>query len=153
MSRGFFGVAVYRPKNEINIGTLWRTANLMGASFIATIGHRYRAQSSDTLHSPDHVPLFHYQRFEDFRNNMPYNTSLVAVELTPESKGLKNFVHPERAIYLLGAEDNGIPPEVLDRCRFAIKIETERSLNVAVAGSIVLYDRSTKTHFQERVIA
>ena len=27
---------------------------------------------------------------------------------------LKDFVHPDRAIYLLGSEDNGLPKSVLE---------------------------------------
>ena len=59
---------------------------------------------------------------------------------------LKSFVHPERAIYLLGAEDHGLPGEIMDKCHKIISIETIRteSFNVAVAGSIVMYDRFSK---------
>lgn len=144
MSRGFFGVAVYHPKTEKNIGTLWRSANLMGAAFLATIGRRYKFQSSDTLNSPDHVPLFHYESFADFHSHAPNSCPLVAVELTEAAVDLPAFSHPERAVYILGAEDHGLPEKVLDVCRHTIKIPTPRSLNVAVAGSIVLYDRVAK---------
>ena len=140
--RGFYGIAVYHPKTEVNIGTLWRTANLMGARFLATIGHRYRRQSSDTLNTTDHIPLFAYDGFEDFRAHLPEGTILVAVELDDSAVMLEDFKHPERAVYLLGAEDTGIPPNILARCHRIVKINTPRSLNVAVAGSIVAYDRN-----------
>ena len=38
MSRGFYAIGVYKPKKEVNIGTLWRTANILGASLIFTAG-------------------------------------------------------------------------------------------------------------------
>ena len=59
---------------------------------------------------------------------------------------LSNFVHPTRCVYLLGAEDYGIPREYLSRCRYHLSIETMgiASLNVSTAGSIVMYDRYSK---------
>lgn len=51
MTRGYFGVAVYRPKTEANIGTLWRSATAYGAAFLATVGQRHQRQASDTCYS------------------------------------------------------------------------------------------------------
>ena len=58
-------------------------------------------------------------------------------------KNLKEFHHPERAIYLLGAEDHGIPPAILKKCQHTVSLKSVRteSFNVAVAGSIIMYDR------------
>lgn len=139
--RGYFGVVMYQPKTSHNWGTLLRTANLMGADFIATIGRRYKNQSSDTLKTQLHVPVFHFESFEDFRNHAPAECNIVAVELNDKSRPLKNFVHPERAVYLLGAEDHGLPQAILDKCQHIIQLEGRYSMNVAVAGSIVLYHR------------
>ena len=59
---------------------------------------------------------------------------------------LDEFEHPENAVYLLGSEDNGIPPRVLEACGACVALSAERyaSYNVAMAGSIVLYDRLAK---------
>lgn len=141
MNRGYFGIAVYNPKTETNIGTLWRTANIFGAAFIATIGRRYRKQSSDTMKTPRTIPLFEYATFEDFQKNIPFDCELVGVELTPKSKELKDFSHLERAVYLLGAEDNGIPENILAKCHRVVRMAGESSMNVAVAGSIIIYHR------------
>jgi tRNA G18 (ribose-2'-O)-methylase SpoU len=68
------------------------------------------------------------------------------VEFDPRARPLDRYVHPERACYLLGAEDTGLPKHVLDRCRDLVQIPaTAYCLNVAVAGSIVMYDRAAKT--------
>lgn len=139
--RGYFGVAVYHPKNEINIGSLWRTAQLLGADFLATIGRRYKQQASDTMKSTRHLPLFHHADFEAFKLGLPADCLLVGVELVPSAPLLADFEHPERAVYLLGAEDTGLPAEVMRRCHRMVRLPGERSLNLAVAGSIVVYDR------------
>ena len=49
MKRGFFGVGIENTKTHQNIGTLWRSASIMGASFMFTIGKRYKKQASDTM--------------------------------------------------------------------------------------------------------
>jgi tRNA G18 (ribose-2'-O)-methylase SpoU len=142
MSRGFFAVGVYHPKNGVNIGTLWRTADIMGAAFVFTVGRRYKEQASDTRKTPRHTPLFHFADVEDLRAHLPESCILVGVELADRAQNIRAFSHPERACYLLGAEDNGIPELVQGRCHRLLKLDGEESMNVSVAGSIVVYHRS-----------
>ena len=146
MSRGFFAVGIYRTKTEPNIGTLWRSANLYGAAFVFTVGRRYNSQASDTMATPKHTPLFHFDSIADLREHLPWSCPLVGVELDARSQPLSSYEHPERAAYLLGAEDEGLPPRVLSVCHNVVQIEAEQpwSLNVAVAGSLVVYDRHIK---------
>jgi len=139
--RGYFGVAVYHPKRSINVGSLWRTAHILGAKFLATIGHRYRNQASDTVKATRHTPLFEYESFDKFYENIPRDCKLVGLELVPEGISIEKFSHPHRAIYLLGAEDHGLPEQVLARCHHLVRLPGTFSLNLAVAGSIVIYDR------------
>lgn len=141
--RGYFGIGVYHPKTESNIGTLWRSAYNFGASFIFTIGRRYKKQSSDTVKAYRHIPLFEFDDYEDFKKHIPYSCIPVFIEQTDTSRSLKNFVHPEEAIYILGAEDHGIPNELMKGFP-VVEIDTPMCLNVAVAGSIIMFDRSNK---------
>ena len=142
MRRGYFGIGIYHTKNSINVGTLWRSAQNFGAAFLFTIGRRYQRQASDTLHTWKHIPLIHYETFSDFLSCRPFDCLLIGIEQTEESMSISKFSHPERAIYLLGAEDNGLPSEVLDECQKVVHIDTPMCLNVAVAGSIVMFDRN-----------
>lgn len=70
-------------------------------------------------------------------------SAVVAVELTDESVRLADLpVARQRTVMLLGHEHSGVPPEGLDRADLAVEIPmvgTGHSLNVAVAGSLVLY--------------
>jgi hypothetical protein len=53
--------------------------------------------------------------------------------------------HPERACYLLGAEDYGLPAEIIARCEFAVRIPgAAYCLNLASAATIMMYDRISK---------
>ena len=142
-TRGYFGIGIYQTKTAVNVGTLWRSAQNFGADFIFTIGKRYIKESTDTTKATRHVPLYHYTNFEDFEAHLPKEARLVFVEQTKDSKNIGNYIHPERAIYILGAEDNGITENIM-RGHQKIFIDTPMCLNVAIAGSIVLYDRTNK---------
>ncbi len=144
MSRGYFGIGILNGKTEVNYGTLFRTAQIFNAAFVFTIGKRYKKQCSDTMKSYRHVPTYHYLGFAEFLRNIPHSCPLVGIEIQTESVPLTQFVHPERAIYLLGAEDSGLTRVAMERCQSIVSIPGDRCLNVAVAGSIVLYDRISK---------
>jgi len=141
--RGYFGVGIWFPEKECNVGTLFRSAFAFDADFCFTIGRRYTRQSSDTSHSSRHIPCFNYLDQDDFMKHRPLNSRLVCVELADKSFSLPAFAHPEQAIYLLGSEGGGLPDELM-KSHPCVQIPTSLCLNVAVAGSIVLYDRRAK---------
>lgn len=147
--RGYCGIGIEGAKTVANLGTLWRSAYTLGADFIFTIGDRYHPQASDTVKAYRHIPYFRYRDWEDFHDHIPYDCQLVGVELTASARRLETFVHPERAIYLLGPEDGGLSKRALDHCQHIVKFTSTYCLNVASAGTVVLYDRQTKTVFQE----
>ena len=142
--RGYFGIGIFHGKTEANIGTLWRSAAILGADFIFTIGRRYKAQSTDTMKAPRHIPLYHYTDYDDFFAHLPKDCPVVAVELSENSIPLERYEHPERCVYLLGAEDHGLPDNILIRCRETVQLVGDYCMNVATAGSIVMYDRAVK---------
>ncbi|TSE10425.1 RNA methyltransferase [Aquimarina algiphila] len=137
----FFGIGIQNGKTPENLGVLWRSAQNMGASFIFTIGNRYAKQASDTHNAVKSMPYFHYNTFDDFYHHLPKGAMLIGVELTDKAEPLETFKHPKRCVYLLGAEDHGLSKKAIEKSRFIVKFRSELSLNVAVAGSIVMYDR------------
>lgn len=143
--RGYFGIGIENTKTKANIGTLWRSAYSLGASFIFVIGNRYKHQASDTVKTMKHIPLYHYDTFEEFYKSMPKDCMLIGVDNLSGARELEGYGHPERAIYLLGAEDNGLTKKALEHCHSLVKFNSTYCLNVSVAGSIVMYDRQTKT--------
>lgn len=146
--RGYCGIGIVAGKTPENLGGLWRSAHAMGANFIFTVGARYpsRGQPTDTTSAWKHVPFFEYTDILAFANAVPRGCSLVGVECDDRFviSNLVHYQHPERAIYLLGAEDRGLPSEAIALCDDLVEIPSTYCLNVATAGSIVLYDRSTK---------
>lgn len=144
--RGFFEIGVYRGKTEANIGTLWRSAYQLGAVGIFTIGKRYTHQASDTCKAYRNIPMREFVDWQQFNDNRPYDAILIGIETG--GMPLYRFTHPLRAVYLLGAEDSGLPPDILAKCQCVVSLEALQafSYNVAVAGSIVMYDRMQKEY-------
>ena len=140
--RGYFGIGVYNIKHKCNLGTLLRSAYIFGASFVFVIGKRFKKQASDTIKSYRHIPLFQYKNMEEWKENIPYDCIPICVEISNKAIKLNKFIHPERAIYLLGAEDHGLPEKILkDYQTIIIPTHRDFCLNVATAGSVIMYDR------------
>ncbi|OBX22686.1 MULTISPECIES: RNA methyltransferase [Bizionia] len=137
----FFGIGIQNGKTPENLGVLWRSAQNLGANFIFTIGNRYAKQACDTHNAVKAMPYSHYETFDDFLKNLPKGARIVGVELTDQAENLETFHHPRRCVYLLGAEDHGLSNQAIEKSHFLIKFKSELSLNVSVAGSIVMYDR------------
>jgi tRNA G18 (ribose-2'-O)-methylase SpoU len=77
----YFEVGVYNARNQINIGTLWRSAYQLGAAGIFTIGRPYSHQTSDTSHAMQQIPMRHYLTFDDFLVARPVGAALVGIEM------------------------------------------------------------------------
>ena len=142
--RGYCGIGIAHPKTGVNVGTLWRSAYSLGAAFVFTVGRRYDRQASDTTAAWRHLPLYHHLTLDALIDGLPYGCRLIGVELDPLAVPLDRFAHPERAVYLLGAEDYGLSPAERERCHALVQLPGTVCLNVATAGSIVLYDRTVK---------
>ena len=143
--RGYCGIGIVHGKADVNIGTLLRSAQSFGAHFVFTIGRRYTRQSSDTGKALRHLPVLHFTTLDDLVAHLPLGCRLVGVELGNGARPLGPYVHPRCACYLLGAEDHGLTADAIARCDELVEIEGGTyCLNVAVAGSILLYDRARK---------
>jgi tRNA G18 (ribose-2'-O)-methylase SpoU len=139
--RGYFGVGSDGLSKAMNLGNLMRIAHAFGASFFFTVGGRVRLADaqSDTSASSGHVPLYQFASPAELR--LPQGCELVGVEITDDAIDLPSFKHPPRAAYVFGAERMSLSPETLARCAFVVRIPTRFSINVGMAGAIVMYDR------------
>jgi len=139
--RGYFGIGAERISKPLNLGNLIRSAHAFGASFVFTIGAHPDALdfSSDTSKSLSRLPYYHWGTADDMR--LPSDCRLVGIELIEGAEDLPCFRHPLKAVYLLGPEKGEISKSLLERCDHLIQIPAQFSLNVAMAGAIVMYDR------------
>lgn len=141
-ARGYFGIGAEGVSKSANVGALLRTGHAFGASFCFTIGTGWdsrAARTADTSHTQLHVPMWRYPTLADV--SLPLGCSLVGIELLDDAVDLPSFRHPLNAAYVLGPERAGLSGALLQRCDHVIRIPTRFSLNLAVAGALVLYDR------------
>jgi len=139
--RGYFAVGTDGISKPMNLGNLLRIAHAFGASFFFTIAGRVKLAEamSDTSDAGHHLPIYQFGSAGELR--LPQGCELVGVEITDDAVELPSFRHPLRAAYVFGSERLSLSEPVLARCRHVVKIPTRFSINVGMAGAIVLYDR------------
>ncbi|HWA68651.1 MAG TPA: RNA methyltransferase [Rhizomicrobium sp.] len=139
--RGYFGVGIEGVSKPMNLGNLVRIAHAFDADFFFSIAPRLKLSDgkSDTSAAHTALPFYDFAHPDDFR--LPIGCRLVGVEITDEAVELPRFRHPHRAAYVFGAERYSLSPQMLSLCEFVVKIPTRFSINVGMAGAIVLYDR------------
>ena len=139
--RGYFGVGVDGISKPMNLGNLSRIANAFDASFFFSINAQVKLSDaeSDTSRAQKAMPYYQFATTADFR--LPTGCKLVAVEITEDAVELPRFRHPLRAAYVFGAERLSISQDMLKRADYVVKIPMKFSINVGMAGAIVLYDR------------
>lgn len=129
---------------EANLGTLLRTCDAVGACIAVprTPHYRQALRRGDTLRRR---PCIHWadQKLGWLRAERQRGTHVIGVELADSSRRLAD-VQPAicRTILVLGHEHSGIPDDAWEFLDDVIEIPmvgTGSSLNVAVAGSLVLY--------------
>ena len=139
--RGYFAMGVDRISKPMNLGNLLRIAHAFDASFFFTVAAQVKLSDaqSDTSRADGTLPVYAFHTAEEFR--LPIGCRLVGVEITDDATELPRFRHPSRAAYVFGGERTSLSPAMLKRCEFVVKIPTRFSINVGMAGAIVLYDQ------------
>lgn len=135
------GLALWHVGDPGNVGTLVRTADALGPSFVAlsegcadpTSPKALRASMGAIFRVPT-------GSFDDAPR--PW------IGLVPRGgKALPDTELGERATFVLGAEREGLPEDVASSCDVLASIplaEGAESLNVAAAGAIALYERARR---------
>jgi RNA methyltransferase, TrmH family len=133
-------LALWHVADPGNVGTLIRTADGFGASVALSPGCADPTSSKALRGSAGAIFRVPLLDFDDAPK--PWlalvahgGTPLEEVELTP------------RVTFVLGAEREGVPKEVLERCDAMASIpmmEGAESLNVGAAGAIALYAHSRR---------
>ncbi|WP_163506279.1 RNA methyltransferase [Fodinicola acaciae] len=132
------------PKYGVNLGTLLRTCDAVGACLAVPRRDWVPAalDRGNTLRRPSCVHWLNNPR-NWLLAERAAGARIVAVELADESIRIGDLPAARgRTVALLGHESLGIPDEVLDLVDTAVEIPmigSGVSLNVAVAGSLVLY--------------
>jgi tRNA (guanosine-2'-O-)-methyltransferase len=133
------------PLHGVNLGTLLRTCDAVGACLaVPRLPWVPEAlERGNTLRRPSCVHWVGRDVTGWLDRQRAAGSAVVAVELADEAIRLGDLpAARQRTVVLLGHEQTGVPPEALERVDRAVEIPmigTGGSLNVAVAGSLVLY--------------
>ncbi len=143
-------LAAWNISKEHNVGSLVRTAHAAAAREVILVGerewNREAARTADLYTTVTHLPADPALFLEHIRSR---GHTLVAVELAPGAVNLFDARYPPDPCFLLGAELGGVPGPLLEAADLVVQIPQwglVPCLNVAVAGSIVLYDHLAKLH-------
>ncbi len=139
--RGYACIGLDNPKTPANIGSVLRAAHVYDAGLVVLSGKRFQRVGTDTTRAWRHIPLI---ETADVFDAMPYDCVPVAVDLVDGAHSLLNYVHPERAFYIFGAEDQTLGKRILDRCRDRVMVPTKFCMNLAATVNVILYDRMAK---------
>ncbi len=130
---------------EANLGTLLRTCDAVGACIALpnTPHYRQALDRGDTLPRRPHIHWLTGSKLDWISEERAIGSSIVAVELADDALPL-TMLRParKRTVILLGHERSGVPEEawtLIDQMVEIPMIGVGASLNVAVAGSLVLY--------------
>lgn len=141
MTRGYAAIGLHAAKNPLNLGAALRAAYAFDVALVGVSGRRYKRQSTDTTAGYRHLPLV---QVDDLHDVLPFDCVPVAIELVEGAKSLADYTHPERAMYVFGAEDQTLGASVLSWCRDVVYIPVRECLNLAATVNVVLYDRAAK---------
>jgi tRNA G18 (ribose-2'-O)-methylase SpoU len=136
-------IAAWNISKDHNVGTLVRTAHAAAFEEVILVGTRdWNVEAAKTadlytsvIHVEDQRELLYHCRKKGW--------NIVAVELDDEAENLFEVSYAERPCFLLGAELGGLPQELRDASTQIVQIPQwglVPCLNLAVAGSIVVYD-------------
>jgi TrmH family RNA methyltransferase len=131
-------LALWRVADPGNVGTLLRSADAFGAGVALSAGCADPTGPKALRGSMGAVFRVPATGFDEAPGR---RVALVAHGGEP----LAEVDLSGEVVFVLGAEREGLPPEVLERCDVRASIPQAggaESLNVAMAGTVALYERS-----------
>lgn len=148
-------VAAWQIINPENIGNIIRLADNVGAEDVFILGTDFQLRMS--LIKKTAGLSFNNVRLtfispEDFFAHLNPEVQLAAIETCEDSTNLFTTQLPEKIIFLLGNERNGLPEEILKKCSIKLHIPMTgkcKSMNVSHALSVALFEWQRQMLFGE----
>ncbi len=147
-------LVLYQPEIPQNAGTLLRVAACFGVSvdMIEPFGfifseRRMRRAGMDYI---DSVDLSLHVSWREFRDQHKKSRLILLTPAAPMS--YVDFQFEKNDALMVGRESDGVPEDVMKECTHQVSIpmrEGFRSLNVAVAASMVLGEALRQTGFEK----
>jgi len=139
-------IAAWQIINPENIGNMIRLADNIGAEDVFILGIDFQLRMSSVKKTAGlsfkNVRLTFISP-EDFFDRLSPDVQLVAIETSEDSTNIFTNNLPEKVIFLLGNERNGLPDEILQKCSLKVHIPMTgkcKSMNVSHALSVALFE-------------
>jgi len=139
-------VAAWQIINPENIGNMIRLADNLGAEDVFILGTDFQLRMSSIRKTAglsfNNVRLTFISP-EDFFNHLDPDIKLIAIETSEDSTNIFTTNLPEKILFLLGNERNGLPDEILQKCALKVHIPMTgkcKSMNVSHALSVALFE-------------
>ena len=144
-----FAIAAWNISKDYNVGSLVRTAHATAATEVVLVGERdWNVEAART--SELYTNIVQLTDIAAFRAHLDDRRwELVSVELHDRAVSLFDAEYPLRPCFLVGAELGGVPEELIRSSAAVVQIPQwglVPSRNLAVAGSLVIYDYLAKLH-------
>ena len=143
-------VILQNPRHVVNIASMIRNCAAFGVQILCYTGDRVDLPSG---RKGDRMPreerMRDYETVQVIHHDFPlhlfgHDVVPVAIEIMPDTTPLTFFEHPDNAVYVFGPEDGSISTGLRAACHQFVSIPSLHCLNLAQAGGIVLYDRTSK---------
>ncbi|WP_233188209.1 TrmH family RNA methyltransferase [Actinomyces qiguomingii] len=135
-------VAVENVSQDLNIGSIVRTANAFNVSAVHIIGRR-RWNKRGAMVTNRYLDVRHHAEPDallEWADDVGYE--VIGIDNGPRAELLEEAALPERCLMLFGSEGEGISPALLARCSRVLRIGqygSTRSINVAAAAAVAMH--------------
>ncbi len=141
------GLILINPKYVHNVAAAIRAASCFGIYQLVWTGDRVDLDGLERL--PREERMKGYRDVKWHRSERPFDSVAndvvpVCVELLENSEPLTTFIHPDKAVYMFGPEDGGVPQVMRRLCHRFVHIQAAHCLNLSAAINVVLHDRKVK---------
>jgi tRNA G18 (ribose-2'-O)-methylase SpoU len=149
-------IAAWQIINPENIGNLIRLADNVGAGEVIIIGENFQLRQSSIAKTAGlsfRQVRLSFVSPDDFFAGLNPEYLLVAIETSEDSKNIYEIKLPEKIVFLLGNERNGLPVEILEKCHQKIHIPMTgkcKSMNVSHALAVALFEWQRQMLFESR---
>jgi TrmH RNA methyltransferase len=140
-------VALDRVSNPHNVGAVLRSAAFFGAAGMLLCDDEGRGRALTPAATrvaeggAEHVPVAHVQMLAPALQSLRGSGLTIVGSDVRAELPLQALQWPERAVVVLGSEDEGLAPAVRKGCDVVVRIEGSgalESLNVSVAAGVLL---------------
>jgi 23S rRNA (guanosine2251-2'-O)-methyltransferase len=145
---------LHNIRSAENVGSLFRTADAAGVEEISLVGYTPHPEDrfgrvnqkikKTSLGATEFVPFHTYETIDECLEHLRKDGFyVVAIEQHARAVPYTDISYPEKVAFILGNEIEGVPPHVCEHADAVVYIRMhgkKESLNVGVAGGIVLFD-------------